>query len=273
MLNRFLNSAVVAARSGSDAWQKEAADELDRALSTDWDQQVLVRDPRTQQVFRTLSEAPASDDDRIRVVRTLEEMNTFSTVINRTRRRDIGEFTTRKTRTIEIEFTSDQKLLHDSLLELSRSILQRRHGDVNVGFMLSTLRRQLSSCVHGLAPLIDDMIKRRLSDLEISEADSDASLDSLDDFVDEVDAVRRAAQSLSELDPKYDAFASQVLSKVAQPNPKVLVFSTFRHTLRYLDRRLSDTSVRFAILHGDTPEHERRDSRRRFALPPQIPER
>lgn len=48
---------------------------------------------------------------------------------------------------------------------------------------------------------------------------------------------------------------------------KALVFSTFHHTLAYLGRLLEEDGVRFEVIHGSVPEDERRDIRRRFALP------
>jgi len=43
--------------------------------------------------------------DRVRSLRTVEELHTFHGLINRTRRRDIGNFTIRKAYTKSIKFT------------------------------------------------------------------------------------------------------------------------------------------------------------------------
>jgi hypothetical protein len=52
-----------------------------------------------------------------------------------------------------------------------------------------------------------------------------------------------------------------VKDKQALPNNKLLVFSTFRHTLSYLEERLKLESVRIGLIHGDVPEEERRELR------------
>ena len=44
-------------------------------------------------------------------------------MINRTRRRDIGEFTTRQPETLTVEFTPDQRRLHDDLLDVVSRVL------------------------------------------------------------------------------------------------------------------------------------------------------
>ena len=43
------------------------------------------------------------DAERVGLTRSIEELYTFSRLINRTRRRDIGEFTTRKPETVTVE--------------------------------------------------------------------------------------------------------------------------------------------------------------------------
>src|SRR5947209_6753735 len=84
------------------------------------------------------------------VPRSVEELYTFSPFINRTRRRDIGSFTTRKPETLTVEFTAAQRRLHDGVLDVIERILARCHGQKNVKFMMTTIRRQAASCLYGL---------------------------------------------------------------------------------------------------------------------------
>jgi len=73
--------------------------------------------------------------------------------------------------------------------------------------------------------------------------------------------------TLDDEDPKADAFLRILKDKSGRENNKALVFSTFRHTLRYLLRRTEETSLRVGLVHGDVPDDERAELRRRFALP------
>jgi ATP-dependent helicase HepA len=52
-------------------------------------------------------------------------------------------------------------------------------------------------------------------------------------------------------------------------NNKALVFSTFRHTLRYLDDHARRGGLRVGLIHGDVADEERRSLRHRFSLPQQ----
>ena len=69
------------------------------------------------------------------------------------------------------------------------------------------------------------------------------------------------------MDPKADEFRKVIREKLAMTTNKALVFSTFRHTLAYLGRLLEEDGVRFEVIHGSVPGHERRDIRHRFSLP------
>ena len=102
----------------------------------------------------------------------MEALHTFSGIINRTRRRDIGEFTIRRPQTVEVALTTEQEELHEALLETQADIFRSLHGNQSVNFMMTTLRRQLASCLHGLEPLLEDILTRRLDELEWAEADA-----------------------------------------------------------------------------------------------------
>lgn len=266
--NSHLARAEQAARSGAEGWQREALIELEGALGTAWGAAVMLTDPRSQ-AARDLLEQPATDDDtRVRAVRAIQRLNTFSGMINRTRRRDIGAFAVRKPETVAVDFSHQQALVHTALIDLCTRIIQARQPSQSVEFLLSTLRRQASSSINGLAPLVKDLLEGRLSEEEQSEAvDESGWFDptELQSFRADIQAVADAAGRLTE-DPKLDALLRVIEEKQGMENNKLLIFSTFRHTLRYLLPRLLGANVRAGLVHGGTPDDERRDIRARFAL-------
>ena len=67
-------------------------------------------------------------------------------------------------------------------------------------------------------------------------------------------------------DPKLEAFLKVIRDKQQLPNNKLLAFSSFRHTIRYLEEKLSQEPVRFGIIHGGVADDERRAMRNRFSL-------
>ena len=273
--NGFINAAVGHCRAVGDGWQTEARACLDRAEQTEWGRLFLRESPAFRYVRDLLEEDRIDEPSRIRIVRSLEELYTFSPMINRTRRRDIGEFTTRRPETVTVDFTPHQRRLHDDLLDVVSRILKRTHGRQNVRFMMSTLRRQAASCLYGLASFMRDMLSGRLDSLEaVEDSDGDPTADPefLAGIRADIEALIERAESLDPHDPKVRAFVKVLRDKGGMANNKALVFSTFRHTLAYLAKHVADAGMRYGVVHGAVPDEERSQLRRRFALPKDVPD-
>ncbi|MGE3538652.1 MAG: DEAD/DEAH box helicase [Candidatus Tectimicrobiota bacterium] len=267
--NRFINAAVHQCRLGTAGWEQAARGHMEEAARTEWGQLFLREAPAFQTIYDHLQDAPLNDAARIALTGAIEGLYTFGALINRTRRRDIGAFTTRKPETLTVEFTPHQQALHDGLLAIVARMLTFCHGNQNVKFMMTTLRRQAASCLYGLVPLLEGILAGRLDQLEVTEA-SDGEIDVDMRFVDQVRAdmtvLLDLARNLEPSDPKVEAFIKVLQDKQSRQNNKVLVFSTFRHTLAYLAQYTGQAGMRYGLVHGDIPEAERSDLRRRFAL-------
>ena len=120
------------------------------------------------------TQSSADEDERIQLITDIEALHTFSGIINRTRRRDIGEFTIRKPETVAVEFTEGQKRLHDDLLQVQAEIFRRLHSDISIKFLMTTIRRQAASCLFGLVPFLENILNRHIDELEWTEADNTA---------------------------------------------------------------------------------------------------
>ncbi len=273
--NPHINAAIEIARNATPGWMTAAREHLGAALETNWGASVMSANQRVQPLLDALAQQEFQPEDRIKVVRELEALYTFAPIINRTRRRDIGKFTTRKPETVSVEFTAEQERLHRAVLDLVARILSHRHGDRNLQFMMTTIRRQVASCVFGLAPYLEAILSGQISRLEMSESDGDSDYQGMTEtfaeFRADVEILVRMAKNLSSNDPKFSAFVKIVREKQALTNNKLLVFSTFRHTLSYLVERLQGESIRIGLIHGDVPEDERRDLRNRFSRPKSEP--
>lgn len=272
--NAFIAEAEAIARRGGSEWQLDALIALEGATETAWGKAVMLADPRVDEVRTLLEVEDATEEQRVRVVRMLQNLNTFSGLINRTRRRDIGNFTVRKPETHAVDFTPEQQAVHDELLDLCGRILAPRAGSQSLEFLLSTLRRQASSSLNGLGPFIQDMLNNRLGAEELSEADFDGetlTTDGLVAFKSEIQSLARLASELRS-DPKLDSLLRIVDEKRKLDNNKVLVFSTFRHTLAYLRPKLQEAGVRVGLVHGGITDDDRREIRARFAMDRQHPD-
>lgn len=266
--NSHLASAESALRSSTPGWQERAHASLTAAAGTTWGNRVISSDPRFDEAMLILGQDSATDLDRVRALRLAQSLNSFSSVINRTRRRDIGSLTVRKSETFEVEFTAEQQAVHTDLLALAGRIAQVRVPGQSLDFVLSTLQRQAASSLNGLAPFVEDLLNRRLSSEELSEADVEVDklpVDLLNSFSNEIRDIGRRAGMLVK-DPKRDRLLSYVEEKQGLSNNKLLVFSTFRHTLSYLQDGLESARVRVGLVHGGVLDDERRQLLARFAL-------
>ena len=162
--------------------------------------------------------------------------------------------------------------MHDGLLEVIERILARCHGRQNVKFMMTTIRRQAASCLYGLGPMLSGILMGKFDSLELLEAsDSDdvADLSFVGQVRSDIESLLKKANQLAPHDPKVEAFVKVLMEEGKLPKNKSLVFSTFRHTLKYLETHCNRTGLRVGLIHGDVPDEERASLRRRFSLPQQ----
>ena len=265
--NPYINQAILFARAQEKGWQTLARDALDQAAATAWGQAILRHNPDFIRIQSKLSEDNISNEERVQIITDMEAMHTFAGVINRTRRRDIGEFTIRKPETVIVPFTPAQQRLHDELLQIQAEIFSRLHGDLNVKFMMTTIRRQAASCLFGLVPFLQDILNRHLDDLSWDEADNATAVpqgETIDKIQLQIQSILESARLLPPDDPKLEALRTIIRNKQKLPNNKVMLFSSFRHTLNYLYSHLSEDGFRVGMIHGGTPDEERVELRRRF---------
>lgn len=271
--NPLINHAVEVARANVSDWHQQALEALRAAAETPWGQALLRDNPTFQRLHNVLGVGECNDQERIACIQDMEQLHTFSHLINRTRRRDIGNFTTRKPESVTVRFTPQQQHLHDALLTTQQHILRLTHGDINVKFLMTTIRRQAASCLYGLAPLLLNILTRHIDTMMLTEADeegafiSDTSFASLEPVEEQIHTVLALADHLDTYDPKLEALLTIVHDKQKLPNNKLLLFSCFRHTLFYLLEHLEQENIRVALIHGDTHDEDRRILRDRFSYP------
>ena len=268
--NPFINQAVDVVRSREQGWMRHATEALDQAAATAWGQSILSSNPEFKRVQSQIASGSVTDEERVQLITDIEALHTFSGIINRTRRRDIGEFTIRRPETVEVELTTDQEQLHELLLETQAEIFRRLHGDQNVKFMMTTLRRQLASCLYGLEPLLEEILSRHLDELAWAEAGSTEPMPqagAVTQIQDQIQVILETVRSLNSPDPKLERLREILKERQDLPNNKVMLFSSFRHTLAYLYKHLKADGVRVGMVHGGTQDEERIELRHRFEKP------
>ena len=268
--NPFINQAVDAARLQEPGWTGYVGKALNQAATTGWGKSLLKENPEFKRIQNQIVDESVTKEERIQLITDIEAQYTFSGILNRTRRRDIGTFTIRRPQTVEVELTADQAELHDALLVTQEEIFRRLHGDRNVKFMTTTLRRQLASCLYGLEPMLEDILSRHLDELAWTEADVTGSIsleDNITQIQDQIEAILKRAKSINPHDPKLESLREIIRERQDLPNNKIMLFSSFRHTLAYLYKRLKADGIRVGMIHGGVADEERLELRNRFEKP------
>lgn len=267
--NPFINAAISAIRSNDNDWMNQVKDSLLKAIQTEWGQEVLLRNPSFEKVVGMLSKDKLQAEERIELLSKVEEFHTLYSIINRTRRRDIGDFTIRKPITVEIEMTLSQQRLYEKLLHFEAKTLKLLHGNICIAFLMSTLKRQAASSIYALAPFISDMLDRRLQMLEELACEVEIDFDSsvIEEINDNAKELLYEVQQISTEDTKLNALLKIVTEKQEFSNNKLMIFSSFRHTLSYLLKKLQELGIRTNVIHGGIPDEERMAIRHKFELP------
>lgn len=269
--NEFIAHASHIVRGAAEGWQENAIETLHSVTTTQWGENVIARNPLYQSILEVLEKDEVSREERVQLITDIESLHSFDGMLNRTRRKDIQDFCVRRTNTCETEFTDRQRELHDELLQFEFLALSSLHNVRSVPFMMSTIKRQAASCIFGLAPHLRDIINRRFSfilddpEIDIDTIDFDGM--SIDALMQLSNHVLELADNLPEEDPKFDQLMGIIQAKQLEENNKIILFSTFRHTLAYIRRKLQETSLRVAQIDGSVKDEQRREYHNRFKLP------
>ena len=276
--NEFINMASMITRAQKEGWKEAALEQIKLACATAWGRKVFTNNPVVNNIFAILEKSEVTVEERVQLITDIENIHTFSNIISRTRRRDIGEFTLRKPITVTVDFTAKQRELHDAVLGILHDILSQVHCTDNTKFMMTTIRRQTASCLFGLVPMLNEILYRHvfeLDELEFFDSrlfDADKSVAAIKARIKDILAL---AEKLPEEDPKLDAMMEIIAQKQKEPKNKVMIFSSFKHTLNYLNQKLTENGLRVGLIHGGVIDEERRALRRRFNpadTPSEVPE-
>jgi hypothetical protein len=212
--------------------------------------------------LHSLLESPPTDrllaqkGYRAELADSLERLNLLSHVVTRTRKRDVEEHRIRRdVRREAVEMSDAERQLYVTVTEATRHFAMIR--GIHDGFLLATPQRQVTSSPAAIAAawiaggssaqeLVDD-----LSDEFEDETDEDEPPPSLRAMLN---ATLPRTVDLAELrrnDTKFKRLmdvAGSHLKRHAQE--KIILFTTFRSTARYLTERLNEEGLAATLLWG-----------------------
>lgn len=268
--NTYINNLLRIVRNQAEGWQEDGRAEISHILETSWGRNVIQHNPNFEKIYEFLVKEDVTREEKVAMISQVEALHSFHGIINRTRRRDIEDFCIRRNQTVKAPFNSVQRDLYDSLMEFEESALTMLHGSRSVRFMMCTIMRQASSCIFGLAPFMNDIVTRKLNQIqedgELYESDFDMNSEFENSLFELADEIVGLTSKLTKDDPKLDKMVEIIREKQKEDNNRVIIFSSFRHTLTYLQKNLALLGVRVGRVDGSVPDEDRFAMRQRFLL-------
>lgn len=217
----------------------------------------IVQEPPTEERLR-------SAEYRAELASSLERVNLLAHVVTRTRKRDVQiERPRREVRAEKVPMTETEQRFYTYVTQVTRDYAWRR--GISDGFLLATPQRQVCSCpaafarawLSGDATLAEDLAEIVANDSE--DIDDDTEFEDIGATLKEFLIANRPrdldAAELERSDSKL-ARLIQVLSEYFADNPeeKVILFTSFRLTARYLTDRLTNAGMKSMLLWGGMTE-------------------
>nr|MCU0973138.1 ATP-dependent helicase [Burkholderiales bacterium] len=215
----------------------------------------------SQQLAAILADPPndkklESPAYRAELADALERVNLLSHVVTRTRKRDVEE--RRVHRDVQREgvpMTPTERALYEAVTQATREYALR--NGISDGFLLATPQRMMTSCpaaiaeawAGGAVPMseLEEDVESEYQD----ETDSDAAPASLRETIAAL--VPRAVDiaDLRRNDSKFRRLMEVAGNYLRQhPVEKIVLFTTYRATARYLARRLTEEGLPTRLLMG-----------------------
>lgn len=195
--------------------------------------------------------------------RRLEKLNLFSSIISRTRKREVLENrVVRHSQSIRLEFSEREREFYQAVTTAVQQRMEGFAGNPLSGFAVMMPQRMMASSIPAMVEYYRQ--KDSAPDEEILE-EMGASLDA--DETGEQQKTGELWLSLEQIvgdwnldypDSKYEKLREVLENRFRrEPEVKVIIFSFFKKTLHYLNRRLSKEGFAPLMIHGDVPMEER----------------
>ncbi len=233
--------------------------------------------PLTEIVVDKLAVLDPNNHPRlIEVNRLLENLNLLDATISRTRKREVQEWrVVRKASVLDLEFHPHEKEFYHAVTNAVRKQLSHYSGQGFEAFSLMMPQRQMASCI----PAMVEHYRQFLSSDVFAE--DDVLQEDLGLFLEDDEANKKQPTISNDLaslikkwddtypDSKYEALITKLRSLfVNEPDVKIVLFSYFRKTLAYLNRRLQADGYAPAVIHGGIGIEERQEIIEQFAGDP-----
>jgi superfamily II DNA or RNA helicase len=251
------NEPIVAAREVVLS-SKSRLSEIAEALSRVQEGDLLKTERRLEILKQQITEDGATDTParRADIAARLEEMSMLGGIVNRTRRRDVSEFQVKRRAVCR---TWSMNPIEQEFYEQASAAIRAFavSSDINDRFLLSNTQRMLASSL----PAAFKRWANTARDLGL-EGDEDDHPKAGDAPGPLISALAQTCRNLDIYDLLRSSDSKYALLKSAIddtwnsfPDEKIIVFSSYRGTLDYLEERLGESGVATVKMHGSSRQN------------------
>jgi ATP-dependent helicase HepA len=282
--NQHVVEAEVALRRGGYGWEQRALEALG-ALERTLHGGHFRRNPLYREAIDTLRAGAVNDNRQlVDLQENLAQLNMLSPVMTRTRKREVyPDAAKREAHVLRVDMSVQEQEVYRRLSEYCFRLYANVKGDFAARFAVITLQRQLSSCLHaaiehycekGGGEVLDDELDGDDGEEPVggengNEREGGVNVASEPGFLELVRECRT-------LLPATDAKLASLLTMLREQD-KVVVFSYFKRSLRYMERALNAAGIGCVRIDGDVaasphdPDNDERLQRiRRFRDDPGV---
>lgn len=259
--NEYINVALK--KLSENSTPSEVLETLRKIESTSQSARFL-KNPLYQEVIDALSKKQElNHQDRIKLQGKISELNTLAYIYTRTKKKDIDiNSPIREPGTIKLEFTREENTYYWTVTNFFQK-LYNINPDVRSSFVTMMPQRQVASCIPASIEYLEELTEK--GEININEEDYiDADAEGIKGrlqlnpvALEELKEIIKISEGLRNNDTKFLKF-KECIDKTLKTEgiKKVIVFSFFRRTLKYLYNKLKD-DYKVAMIHGDVPFEER----------------
>lgn len=259
-VNRSIVDAEVTLRRGGDGWEARTLATL-RGVERTFQADRFLGNPVYSEACDLLAGGPVQDKAAVvRIQENLSQLNLLTPVMTRTRKREVyPDAAKREPHVVRVEMTADEAAVYEELSEFCFEHYASSSGDFAARFALISLQRQLASSLHATVRHYAKHADSIGWESDI-EADFGEDNDSVEDSTSRPSILQRpeffsliddCQSRLRGPDTKLQAVL-QILRGTAE---KVVVFSYFKKSLRYLEDALQRAGIGCVRIDGDVPSN------------------
>ena len=198
-------------------------------------------------------------EDRVNYILQFTNSDNLSYIISRTKKKDAGKFIPREAHSSNIKSTKNEQDFYNSVVNFVVYLFSLKNPKIPIGFITVMPERMASSCM--LASLESFKNMRNSRKFFVSEVDDlDHEYDSFDldsQIINELDKLIEKGTLIGDYDSKYDKFITVLEDLKRQGIQRAIVFSFFKKTLSYLERKLMESNIKVGKIDGDLTPEER----------------